>query len=135
MSLGRTYLNKKKVEYNQLKQDCIDNSVVNTNVKSFYTQLKPMFEEMVSSIKSQNDCESCKDIMEKFTFSMLNKKRKHSEIINTNLDGNKNDNTSLEQMSFLGEHIKLHLRLGSFNDLIFNVVLRYCVNENRCINE
>ena len=96
---------QKKVEYNQLKQDCIDNSVVNTNVKSFYTQLKPMFEEMVSSIKSQNDCDSCKDIMEKFTFSILNKKRKHSEIINTNLDVNKNDNTSLEQMSFLGEHI------------------------------
>ena len=104
MSLGIKYL-KKKVEYNQLKQDCIDNSVVNSNVKSFYTQLKPIFEEMVASIKSQNDCESSKDIMEKFTFSMLNKKRKHSEIKNTNLDGNKNDNTSLEQMSFLGEHI------------------------------
>ena len=55
---------------------------------------------MISSIKSQNDCELCKDTMEKFTFSILNKKRKHSVIINSN-----NDNTTVEYMSFLGEHV------------------------------
>ena len=30
-------LENKKVEYNQLTQDSIDNSVVNSNVKTFYT--------------------------------------------------------------------------------------------------
>lgn len=94
------------IVYNQLTQDSIDyNQISVDKTSSFYTQLKPVFEEMVSSIGSQKDCDLCKDTIEKVTFSLLNKKRKPLLLNKANDNDSNNDTNGIEEMTFLGEHV------------------------------
>ena len=86
-----------------LSQDSIDINTSN-QVIPYYSQLKPLFEEMVSSIKSQDDCDGCKDAIEKLTYSLLNKKRNHMTMSSDTSNKQVHETSSTDQMSFLGEH-------------------------------
>ena len=108
---------RKNIPLNQqinysLSQDSIDINTSN-QVIPYYSQLKPLFEEMVSSIKSQDDCDDCKDAIEKLTYSLLNKKRNHVTMSSDTSNKQVHESSSSDQMSFLGEHTKGSKRVVS----------------------
>ena len=88
---------------NTYNNDIISSTFQEYNTKPYYSQLKPVFEEMVASLRSQKECDTCKDLMEKITFEFINKKKSPDESKQNNELKQTND-SNINICTFLGEH-------------------------------
>ena len=80
-------------EYRESSTNTASSSTVLLNEsRSYYKQLEPLFNDLVSSIKSQDDFKTAKSCLEKLTFDFLSKNRKRKNI-------------DLNETTFLGEQM------------------------------